>query len=225
MRYFSCIRTKPGFVADPEVWRTTADAYRLKQTIWGFFPHAPDRERDFLFRFDHGSNGPRIYLLSAREPSDPTGRWRIETKKYRPILKRGDHLLFNLRANPVVTKKRDDGRRVRHDVVMEAKHAIKSGNPNAKPVQAELVSRAGGKWLADRAEGHGFAVETENLNVKKYTQHDFEKPKNGRPIHLSTIDFEGLLTVMDPSSFIGTLLTGLGPAKAFGCGLLLIKRA
>lgn len=225
MRYFSCIRTQPGCAADPEVWRTTADAYRLKQMIWSFFPHAPDHERDFLFRFDHGPSGPQIYLLSAREPSDSTGRWRIETKPYSPVLKRGNRLFFNLRANPVVTKKRDDGRHVRHDVVMEAKHAMKSRNPDATPDQAELVSQAGGKWLIERAEKHGFTIETGNFRVKKYTQHDFVKPKSSRSVHLSTIDFEGLLAVTDPNCFIDTLFTGLGPAKAFGCGLLLIKRA
>lgn len=225
MRYFSRIRPQPGRTADPGVWRATADAYRLKQSIWGLFPHEPDHERDFLFRFDQGSNGPLVYLLSDREPYDHTGLWRIETKAYQPVLKHGDRLFFNLRANPVVTKKREDGRRVRHDVVMEAKHANKSENSNAPPVQAELVSRAGIKWLLERTGKYGFTIEPANLHADNYTQHDLKKTNNGHPIHLSTIDFEGLLTVTTPDCFLDMLYTGIGPAKAFGCGLMLIRRA
>ena len=44
------------------------------------------------------------------------------------------------------------------------------------------------------------------------------------PICFSTLDFSGLLTVADPEKFLSTLYGGIGPAKGFGCGLLLIKR-
>ena len=40
----------------------------------------------------------------------------------------------------------------------------------------------------------------------------------------STLDFSGLLTVTAPEKFLSALYGGIGPAKGFGCGLLLVKR-
>ena len=39
------------------------------------------------------------------------------------------------------------------------------------------------------------------------------------------IDLEAGLTLTDPAAFLGRLLGGFGRAKAFGCGLMLIRRA
>ena len=49
--------------------------------------------------------------------------------------------------------------------------------------------------------------------------------RRGRaPICFSTLDFSGLLTVTAPEKFLSALYGGIGPAKGFGCGLLLVKR-
>ncbi|WP_066977465.1 type I-E CRISPR-associated protein Cas6/Cse3/CasE [Methylomonas lenta] len=40
----------------------------------------------------------------------------------------------------------------------------------------------------------------------------------------STLDFTGELQITDAEAFRQTLFTGLGRVKAFGCGLLLVKR-
>ncbi|WP_308340124.1 type I-E CRISPR-associated protein Cas6/Cse3/CasE [Thiolapillus sp.] len=36
---------------------------------------------------------------------------------------------------------------------------------------------------------------------------------------------QGSLTVTEPDAYLATLKQGLGRAKAFGCGLMLIRRA
>jgi len=38
------------------------------------------------------------------------------------------------------------------------------------------------------------------------------------------IAFEGVLTVQEPDEFIEQVKQGIGPAKAFGCGLLSLAR-
>jgi CRISPR system Cascade subunit CasE len=43
-------------------------------------------------------------------------------------------------------------------------------------------------------------------------------------IELATVDFEGTLEVADPARFLDALVRGVGPAKAFGCGLMLVRR-
>ena len=40
----------------------------------------------------------------------------------------------------------------------------------------------------------------------------------------STLDFEGILTVRDPDSFLAAIARGFGAAKSYGCGLMLIRR-
>jgi CRISPR system Cascade subunit CasE len=49
--------------------------------------------------------------------------------------------------------------------------------------------------------------------------------KGEAPIRFSTLDFEGVLVVRDPARFIAKVATGFGPQKAFGCGLMLLRRA
>jgi CRISPR system Cascade subunit CasE len=39
-----------------------------------------------------------------------------------------------------------------------------------------------------------------------------------------TVRYDGLLRITDPDAFRETLIRGIGPAKAFGCGLMLVKR-
>ncbi|MGA7978862.1 MAG: type I-E CRISPR-associated protein Cas6/Cse3/CasE [Chromatiaceae bacterium] len=36
--------------------------------------------------------------------------------------------------------------------------------------------------------------------------------------------FEGVLTVRDPHALVRHLENGIGPAKAFGCGLMMVRR-
>ena len=48
--------------------------------------------------------------------------------------------------------------------------------------------------------------------------------KGGRPGKIVPVDYEGLLTVTDPAMLLDLLNRGVGPAKAFGCGLMLVRR-
>jgi len=71
--------------------------------------------------------------------------------------------------------------------------------------------------------GRRFATRRDELAVDdRYT---ILSRRGGREIRFSTLDFTGLLTVTDPDVFLDKLEQGIGPAKAFGCGLMLLKRA
>jgi CRISPR system Cascade subunit CasE len=48
----------------------------------------------------------------------------------------------------------------------------------------------------------------------------FTKNGRGMPVVLHTATFEGLLQVTDVQLLAERLLGGIGPAKAYGCGLL-----
>ena len=196
------------------------DAYREHQMLWQLFEPDPDAERDFLYRREIRHGRPRYFLLSRRPPVNSLGLWRIDPPRhFAPRLRTGQRLAFSLRVNPVVTR---DGKR--HDVVMDHKHRIgwKAMKPAERPPLQQVIHEAGSDWLHKRAGKHGFEIEPELLQVEGYHQHQSRRGK--RVIRFSTLDFAGLLCVTDPEAFSAMLTRGIGPAKSFGCGLMLIRR-
>jgi CRISPR system Cascade subunit CasE len=122
-------------------------------------------------------------------------------------------------------------KRIRHDVVMDAKKRIgfKDLPYDRRTFVAALIQEAGMTWLKEKGKEFGFFVEDNKekpqVRVDGYLQHKLYKRKATKPVFLSTLDFSGTLTVIDPEIFVTRcLFGGIGPAKAFGCGLMLVKR-
>ena len=224
--YFSRIRLRPdantGALAR-QLCET--GSYREHQILWQLFGDDPDANRDFLFRRDDHNGWPQFFIVSQRTPADQNNIWQIDQQQYQPKLHNGQKLAFNLRANPVITRKNSTGKSKRHDLVMDLKKqsgwketSICDRNP-----LYELVQQAGETWLSSRLEKNGAKLEA--LNAEGYIQHQAHKKGSTKPIRYSTLDLAGTLSVTDPEAFTQTLYQGLGPAKAFGCGLLLVRKA
>jgi len=231
--------------------------YGQHQALWRLF-NLPKQEikdkADFLFRFeiDKQNKLPVFYVISCKQPPrDQEGIWDIESKRYDPDILEGDRFAFKLRVNPVqVEKKERQGeeidmwhshrnkcglkdkeitkKRIRHDVVMEAKSLLKKeGVPREKwPHINELIHNAGINWLKKKGTENGFVFSDEDdhgeVRADGYQMYQFFK--NKKNIRFSSLDFTGALTVTGPSIFKEILFTGLGPAKGFGCGLMLVRR-
>lgn len=45
------------------------------------------------------------------------------------------------------------------------------------------------------------------------------------PMSFSTLDYDGMLVVREPAAFLSAVVRGFGASKAYGCGLMLIRRA
>jgi CRISPR system Cascade subunit CasE len=217
----SRIRLSGDAASARELGPMLASPYRLHQAIWDLFADGPNRRRDFLYRLDWESGRPTLWALSDRPPRSIPALWSAETKELRPVLRHGERLRFSLRANPIVSR---EG--ARHDVVMEAKKRLKDGGvPRAEwPGEAQVAQQEGAAWLARRGEGRGFSVQAGQVIVDSYEVHTFAKPRQGE-IRFATCDFRGLLEITDVAAFLHTLRYGLGPAKGFGCGLFLLRRA
>lgn len=204
------------------------DAYADHQWMWKRFPSPPGTPRDFLFRRDLQAGLPRYYVVSTREPQALNSAWRVQARPYAPRLQRGMRLRFDLRANPVVAGHNEQGKHVRHDVVMQTKikllreRGLKHWNDwqgDDKPAMQGLIVSACTAWLTAQALRNGFEVEADSSNVDAYTQHRGGKAK----IHFSTVDLSGELVVRDAARLTEALCHGVGRAKAFGCGLLLVR--
>jgi len=200
-----------------------ANNYQQHQHLWQLFAKDPDAKRDFIFRNERGKC---YYMVSQRKPQNNRGYWQVETKNYSPTIKTGQTLAFSLRVNPVVSRKNKNGKSCRHDVVMDEKQQMnyQSMPISERPPLSAIVHKAGLQWLQTRAEKHGFNIDSNTVQVNGYESHTAYKKKNTNDIQYSTMDFNGLLTVVDAGQFIEALLVGIGPAKAFGCGLMLVKR-
>ncbi len=228
MNYFSRVSIDPNSVnANRLAQEMCANGYREHQHLWRLFETDPDAKRDFLFRREKSNGGfPRFYLLSDRLPQHDDGVWQIETKEYRPVILRGQRLAFTLRANPVVTRRDESGRQHRHDVVMDLKHrtGYKKLSISERTPLTNIIEEAGLAWLQSRAEKNGFSFRKGDVGVEGYDQHRAVKNTRGTPIRYSTLDYAGLLTVEDADLFQQALMNGIGRSKAFGCGLLLVRR-
>ena len=99
-------------------------------------------------------------------------------------------LPFRLQANPTV--KRDSKR-----------HALYA--------EHELT-----RWLQRKGDTHGFTLEPANLRSAKLGKLHGKRRK--QTWHL--VQFDGVLQVTQPESFVAGLRSGIGSAKAFGFGLL-----
>ena len=194
--------------------------YRMHQALWNLFEHDPNAKRDFLYRQEGQADKLSFLVLSRRRPGDDDGMWEVQTKAFAPRLRAGQRLHFSIRINPVIKRRDEDGRQHRHDLVMD----LKKSADGQDGTQAELVQQAARQWLGARAERNGFDLAESSLIGEAYRQWRFVG-KGGRRICFSSIDCSGLLTVADTERFEKALTSGIGPEKAFGCGLLLIRPA
>ncbi len=220
--FISRVQLKGNAGYEKEFWSHIGGAYKLHSLMWDLFADDPNRNRDFIYRQDIVHGLPAFYCVSERIPNDRHGVWTVETKPYSPVIRKDQQLAFMLRANPIRTKRDDKDKQHRHDVVMEAKTLLKQKQAGM-PGESELVQQAGYMWLALKGEANGFSVRDGEVRADGYSQLRFTKPKGKHSVSLSTIEFNGLLTVTDPDSFSEALFHGIGPAKAFGCGLMMVR--
>lgn len=191
--------------------------------IWKLFVE-PDHKRDFLYRQD-SANVRTFYILSARKPEDHDGIFKIdEPKSFQPVLQKDQQLHFMLRCNPVVANKYG-----RHDVVMNALNSTPANNGRGE-MRPQLIWDAGCDWLmklSQRKENSpGFHIaDKKYIRIDGYHQHRIPRKGAAKDMQFYTLDFEGKLTVDNPEQFVSAICKGFGKAKAFGCGLMLIRRA
>ena len=227
--FFSLITPAPGHErAAAHEW--TRGAYADHQWLWRFLPAPSGTPRSFLFRRRDADGLPRFYVVSDSQPSPPSDHWAVHSKPYAPELQAGQWLHFEMRATPVITTRNAAGKAARHDVVMQEKTRLLEERglvqwadwttPDRPPL-ADLVQRCGAAWLLARGERLGVAFEPDSLRADGYEQHRGK----GDKLRISTIDFSGRLCVQDPNALRAALFDGVGHAKAFGCGLLLVKPA
>ena len=195
--------------------RHLRDNYDWHQAAWQCFPGRPDDVRDFLTRLDKSPQGFRLLIVSPRLPARPEwcppSAW--QSREISPDYFERSRYAFQLRANP--TKKVINPDKPK---ALGADGRI-NRNKNARRIPlrqpADLAA-----WLERKAAAGGFAVEADSLRIVPEGQDHFDHGLH-RGAHAS-VEFRGTLRVTDPAKFHQVFTAGLGSAKAFGFGLLVI---
>ncbi|NNG35428.1 type I-E CRISPR-associated protein Cas6/Cse3/CasE [Nakamurella aerolata] len=196
-----------------------ASPHRLHGAVNACFPPS-GREGRILWRLDETNRGLLLYLLSTTTPDakgfveqygwDVDGSW--QTRDYAPVLASVvDRAVFSfrLRANPTHS-------------VRTAKSDEDAPTKRIGHVTADQQRR----WLVKRAEAWGISIgDPDQPTFDVVERKVWQFNRSGKRVTISTATYEGQLTVANAGAFKDRLVSGFGPAKAYGCGLLTLAPA
>lgn len=223
--YMSKILMNPGpWIFEYLNKQGKGNLYYDHQMLWQLFPDDPDAKRDFLYRKEIKGSYPVYYIVSKRIPVSGESLFHIETKEYTPKIRKEQIYSFCLRVNPVIAKKEENCKNSkRHDIWMNAwREGMSRGFVGEK--LTEFITTQAKQWLVNRGERLGFSISQNDIILEGYTRHRFFDNKMKRAINIGVLDYCGTIQVTDEKIMLNTLFNGIGKSKAFGCGLLLIKR-
>lgn len=184
------------------------DTYDWHQRVWQAFGERGDQPRDFLIRVDRKEEAYRVLILSRSVPAKPD--WCptdcFGTKVIPDDFFAHARYWFSLLANP--TKK------------LRVDNADGSRKKNGRRVpvtqREDLIA-----WLQRKAEASGFTINADSLRTISRGREFFHKDGTAHGTH-TAVEFQGELTVTDPAQLRATVAVGIGSAKAFGFGLLVL---
>ena len=250
--YLSRIRINPLRKHSREL---LANPQKLHATVLGGIAHQPVTERVLWRIDSDNPRQPLLYVLTNSRPdwhhlieqagwSDADWDHDAEPRDYSPLLAQiaiGRQFAFRLTANPVQS--------TRAPVKLtppQEEARVKKGEPargyrlGHRTVSEQL------NWLLDRTASWGFTIPdapggqpapgitsndtttappAKEVRITARTRRSFTRKKSPQPVVLNTVTYEGQLIVTDADLLRDKLLAGIGPGKAYGCGLLTLAPA
>lgn len=232
-------------ILSPSAYRARtllSSAHRLHAGLAASFPangttsSAQDKSARLLWRVDTPTSraDPVLYVVSPHGPDMAEAQERIvdasqiATKDYTPLLDgltAGDIFSFRLTANPTSHQLRESGL------------PRTTGGRHPDRVRKPLCNHADRvAWLQRKLTDAGARVSPVRVGdgtvpdvvVDGEMRDSFHRRggtrKAGGEVTIHRVNFVGRLTVTDPGAFRTALVSGVGPAKGYGCGLLTLVR-
>jgi len=231
------INTEPG--CRGRKWMR--NVYRIHQRLWMAFAE-PERkqadefflstwdppstrqnatkQRDFLFRLE--PDPPARILVQSQ--TRPDWEWAFQNasgflleggaavREVRPVLLPRQRYRFRLQANPTKRPSPNPA----SDVADSPKNTVRPRLPIRDPGQRK-------QWLERKLDQ---AAQLLTLAADRPKRLVFKKHESSpKQVTIDVVVFEGLIEVTDPETLLERIVRGIGPAKAFGCGLLSLARA
>jgi len=219
--YISRIELNPR---SREARRDVASAYDMHRTIITHgFPGSAASGNRILFRLDTAREQGRTAMILLVQSSGAEPDWSLlpagyslgiaGPKHFAPAVRTGEQFSFRLLANPITrsrTGERSEG--VRGHARFHRRGLL------------DEIEQQG--WLNRKGEAGGFRPLFTTITPAPGPR---TRPSNVTHERKETIPhagvrYDGVLQITDPTAFIETLRAGIGPAKAFGFGLLSIAR-
>ena len=183
------------------------NAWEWHRALWSLFPdieRQPNESSPFLYRVERVdlAKGAEVLVQSTLRPIERSKNAKVAaTRMIEPRPQTHQPLRFLLTANVTKTIRDKDApdRKIRVPLIREEEQI---------------------QWLGRKL--NGAAGKISELKVQPHPPIYFRK--GSRPGKIVKVSFEGMLETSDPERLKGILESGIGPAKAFGCGLLLVRR-
>lgn len=192
-----------------------ANPYNWHKVVWSFFPNRSYRE--FLYRVDYDPRGIRLMLLSAIQPICPVKgeNYFFRSREIPESFLSHTLYRFQVRVNPT--------RRIKKDA--RTGEPVENGMRVPITDEGELL-----EWLERKGRDGGFSLpalqQPQNspysISVLNEARLNFQKKGYGKAHHAS-VQFSGILRVEDADLFKKTFQQGIGSAKSFGFGLLMLQ--
>lgn len=191
------------------------DSYAWHRALWECFPGEPDKKRDFLTRVDGRQGFFTAWILSPEKPTRPVwcAQESFTVKEIASTFLSHRFYAFDLRANPTraLVQRDENG-----DPLRRLNGKRKSGKRVPLVKEDELRS-----WMKRKALAGGFRVDdSRSLEIGRMAENYFSQKGNGA--YHGGVQFRGRLEVTDRTLFERTYYSGIGGAKGFGFGLLLL---
>ncbi|GAA4838703.1 type I-E CRISPR-associated protein Cas6/Cse3/CasE [Kitasatospora terrestris] len=243
MTYLSRVRINPLRAASRTL---LANPRALHGAVLAGIPDTNPDDR-ILWRLD--TDHPRRPQLLVLTPSKPDWTHIVEQagwpdaegehyaiRDYTPLLAQlaiGREFAFRLKASPVQNTDRPD-KASPHRTKTAAELHHRSYRMAHRTAAHQLA------WFLDRTTRWGFTIPAartdtpapgledptddtppaKEVRITDRNRATFTKPGTRTPVTLTTATFEGHLRITDPGLLQAALLGGIGPSKAYGCGLL-----
>ena len=216
--------------------RKPVDYYQLHKDLWNFFSDynksSPYLSAPFFYRIENPhEKGEKIILMqSIIEPArcntssaEMYCRGKLQLQKTKAIgdflndLQPGQELRFLVRAYPSKRLKKEGKTSNRGNVRVPLRKDVKNN------LSKEEVTR---QWLKKIMEKEN-SLSIQHCQIIDSFPLRFRK-KQDREYHYGTIynvTYKGYLKIKEVTGFQKLMACGIGPAKAFGCGMLSIAKA
>lgn len=203
------------------------DSYAWHQKLWECFPNWPDAKRDFMTRVDPLEGAFRLWVLSRQQPVCPD--WcqdeEFELREIAPSFLSHRFYVFDLKANPTKAQVQRDAN---GEPLRTANGKRKRGKrvPLVDPDDLRTWLKRKGEVRCREAKTNteipgGFRlIEGRPLEISPMVESHFRKKEQSA--YHGGVRFRGTLEVTDRDHFIKSYQEGVGSAKGFGFGLLLL---
>jgi CRISPR system Cascade subunit CasE len=227
-----------------QVWSELAHPYEMHRTLSkGFLNGTFESERDsagatgLLFRVDQSPRENRVVtLVQSQVLPDWSYLGSRRDSRGHPYLV-PDSLINDGKPNPATTNV-DLSTRIAKGRILSFRlraNPTKRLGKSATNNQGKRVGIHGEKkqleWLSRKALSGGFRVlrvvisRGESIKDIPFGKKDAGESRQRPSIELLSVQFDGLLEIVDPQKMCLTIEKGIGSGKGFGFGLLSIARA